>query len=83
MHTKVLSAMMLGNLDPALRSKLESISLIALFNTNLLTEYSIDEGKLVAFLVGEFKEGVGMAMRKCWQCMATYDQRLATGSYVL
>ena len=37
----------------------------------------------MAFLVGEFKEGVGMAMRKCWQCMATYDQRLATGSYVL
>ena len=34
---------MLGNLDPALRSRLESISLIALFNTNLLTEYSIDD----------------------------------------
>lgn len=25
-------------------------------------------------MVGGFKEGVGLAMRKCRQCMATYDQ---------
>lgn len=39
-------------------------------------------GSLVAFLgdtpavnmVGGFKEGVGMAMRKCRHCMTTYDQ---------
>lgn len=39
-------------------------------------------GTLVAFvgdtpainMVGGFKEGVGLAMRKCRQCMATYDQ---------
>ena len=33
---------MLGNIDPALRSRLEAINLIALFNTDLLTKYSID-----------------------------------------
>ena len=40
------------------------------------------KGRLIAFvgdtpavnLVGGFKEGVGMAMRKCRQCMATFDQ---------
>ena len=39
-------------------------------------------GCLVAFvgdtpavnMVGGFKEGVGVAFRKCRQCMATYDQ---------
>ena len=40
------------------------------------------KGRLIAFvgdtpavnLVGGFKEGVGMAMRKCRHCMATFDQ---------
>ena len=40
------------------------------------------KGTLLAFvgdtpavnLVGGFKEGVGMAMRKCRHCMATHDQ---------
>ena len=40
------------------------------------------QGTLVSFLgdtpavnmVGGFKEGVGNAMRKCRQCMATYSQ---------
>ena len=40
------------------------------------------KGQLVAFvgdtpavnMAGGFKEGVGMAMRKCRQCMATYNQ---------
>ena len=44
-------------------------------------EYKV-RGKLVAFvgdtpavnIVGGFKEGVGVAMRKCSQCMATYHQ---------
>ena len=40
------------------------------------------KGTLLAFvgdtpavnLVGGFKEGVGFSMRKCRQCMATFDQ---------
>ena len=40
------------------------------------------KGRLIAFvgdtpavnLVGGFKEGVSLAMRKCRQCMATFDQ---------
>ena len=32
----------LANLDPAFRSKLESISLVAIFHCNLLEHYSID-----------------------------------------
>lgn len=34
---------MLGNLDPALRSRLEAINLVALFNSNLLSDYSLDD----------------------------------------
>ena len=45
------------------------------------TQYHL-KGRLVAFvgdtpvvnMAGGFKEGVGMAMRKCRQCMATYDE---------
>ena len=33
---------MLGNIDPALRSRLEAINLVALFKTELLQKYSID-----------------------------------------
>ena len=33
---------MLGNLDPALRSRLEAINLVALFKSNLLKRYSLD-----------------------------------------
>ena len=33
---------MLGNIDPALRSRLEAINLVALFKTDLLTNYSLD-----------------------------------------
>ena len=33
---------MLGNIDPALRSRLESINLVALFHTGLLGQYSFD-----------------------------------------
>lgn len=33
----------LGNLDPALRSRLESINLIALFHHEELSSYSLDE----------------------------------------
>ena len=32
----------LANLDPAFRSKLESINLVAIFRCNLLEHYSID-----------------------------------------
>ena len=121
---------MLANLDPALRSKLEAINLVAFFESRLLDKYSLDDilkpfisdlqqlnsvsyimcamacimlsvtikpvgwtftledreyhfkGTLVAFvgdtpavcLAGGYKEGVGMAMRKCRHCMATYNQ---------
>ena len=34
---------MLGNLDPALRSRLEAINLIALFKSYLLERYSLDD----------------------------------------
>ena len=34
---------MIGNLDPALRSSLEAINLISLFNSNLLATYSLDD----------------------------------------
>jgi hypothetical protein len=51
-------------------------------------EYKV-RGKLVAFvgdtpavnMVGGFKEGVGVSMRKCRQCMATYDQIQVKVSY--
>lgn len=33
---------MLGNIDPALRSRLEAINLVALFRADLLKNYSID-----------------------------------------
>ena len=33
---------MLGNLDPALRSRLDTINLVALFRTELLQQYSFD-----------------------------------------
>ena len=33
---------MLGNIDPALRSRLEAINLVALFKTELLQKHSID-----------------------------------------
>lgn len=34
---------MLGNLDPALRSRLEAINLVALFKSQLLKTYSLDD----------------------------------------
>lgn len=34
---------MLANLDPALRSRLEAIHLVALFKSSLLNEYSLDD----------------------------------------
>ena len=33
---------MLGNLDPAVRSQLDTINLVALFNSDLLQTYSFD-----------------------------------------
>lgn len=52
------------------------------WSVNIDGQQHIFRGTLVAFvgdtpavnMVGGFKEGVGLAMRKCWQCMATYDQ---------
>lgn len=48
------------------------------------------KGRLVAFvgdtpavnMVGGFKEGVNLAMWKCRQCMATYDQIQANVSCI-
>lgn len=34
---------MLGNIDPALRSRLEAINLVALFKADLLASYSLDD----------------------------------------
>lgn len=34
---------MLGNLDPALRSRLEAINLVALFKSDLLKSYTLDD----------------------------------------
>ena len=34
---------MLGNLDPALRSRLEAVYLVCLFKSNLLENYSIND----------------------------------------
>lgn len=34
---------MLGNIDPALRSRLEAINLVALFKADLLANYSMDQ----------------------------------------
>ena len=34
---------MLANLDPALRSRLEAINLVALFKSDLLERYSLDD----------------------------------------
>ena len=34
---------MLANLDPAIRSRVEAINLVALFKSNLLDEYSLDD----------------------------------------
>lgn len=34
---------MLGNIDPAVRSRLEAINLIALFRSELLQHYSFDD----------------------------------------
>lgn len=34
---------MLGNLDPAVRSRLEAINLVALFKSELLKNYSLDD----------------------------------------
>ena len=38
----MLFTFLLGNIDPALRSRLDSIYLIALFQANLLETYSFD-----------------------------------------
>lgn len=34
---------MLANLDPAFRSRLEAINLVALFNSTLLTKYTLND----------------------------------------
>jgi hypothetical protein len=44
----------LANIDPAFRSRLEAINLIALFNSDLLSEYSLDD--VLKPFVNELKE---------------------------
>lgn len=44
MHAYIKGAVyfMLGNLDPALCSRLEAINLVALFKSDLMKDYSLD-----------------------------------------
>lgn len=45
---------MLGNIDPAVRSRLEDINLIALFRSELLQHYSFDD--ILKPLVSDLKK---------------------------
>lgn len=56
---------MLVNLDPALRSRLESIHLIALFESKLLVNYSIDD--ILRPFINDLKEF--NAVRNCMKLL--------------
>lgn len=118
------------NLDPALRSRLEEVNLVALFKSDLLANYSLDDvlkpfiddlhklnTKFCSFLsieqnmlksqpggwsitindqynfegvafvgavnmVGGYKEGVSMAMRKCRQLHGNRKPNTNKGNYL-